>query len=334
MQPGPALGGRSREAGHRVAVPAARVPDLRGFGPDCGLPAGVHALCTLDDAREIVAATVNARVVVVGAGVLGLEVACGLARRRLAVTVVHGGPHRMDRQLYAAAGLTSLGIGIRVAARTQGRSCTTRGSQASGSRAAKYSPARFSCSPRERSPRRGSRSSRGPTSSRWASAAPAGRVVGATCVGTGPVAADLTAAYTHATPALSDPAQLLVRPVAGAAVPVASPTLMPDRTTVCRCDGVTKGDVVACRSCGGEPVEDVARETRATTGCGGCGGCTDVMCGLLGWLATTEPDRSSRVSGRTDSALSMPGSASSVKREPRRVPCCGSEMPSSASRPR
>jgi assimilatory nitrate reductase electron transfer subunit len=62
---------------------------------------------------------------VVGAGVLGLEVACGLARRGLAVTVVHGGPHLMDRQLDAGAaasvadGLTSLGIGIRVAARTQ-----------------------------------------------------------------------------------------------------------------------------------------------------------------------------------------------------------------------
>ncbi|HEX7806748.1 MAG TPA: FAD-dependent oxidoreductase, partial [Cellulomonas sp.] len=47
----------------------ARIPDLHGFGPEGELPAGVHALRTLDDAREIVAATVNARVaVVVGAG--------------------------------------------------------------------------------------------------------------------------------------------------------------------------------------------------------------------------------------------------------------------------
>jgi assimilatory nitrate reductase electron transfer subunit len=158
-----------------------------------------------------------------------------------------------------------------------------------------------------------------------------GRVVGATCVGAGPVAADLTAACTHATPAPSDPAQLLVRPVAGAAVPVASPTLMPERTTVCRCNGVTKGEVVACWRDGGDTVEDVARQTRATTGCGGC---TDVVCGLLDWLATTEPDRSSRVSGGTDSAASAPGSTSSVKREPRRAPCCGSEMLSSASRSR
>ena len=121
-----------------------------------------------------------------------------------------------------------------------------------------------------------------------------GRVVGATCVGAGPVAADLTAAYTHGTPAPSDPAQLLVRPVAGAPVPAASPTLMPDRTTVCRCNGVTKGEVVACWRDGHDTVEEVARATRATTGCGGC---TDVVCGLLDWLAATDPERSSRVSG-------------------------------------
>ena len=86
----------------------------------------MHALRTLDDAREIVAATVNARrAVVVGGGVLGLEVACGLARRGLHVTVVHGGAHLMDRQLDAAAAavatarLTALGISVRVGARTE-----------------------------------------------------------------------------------------------------------------------------------------------------------------------------------------------------------------------
>ena len=70
-----------------------------------------------------------------------------------------------------------------------------------------------------------------------------GRVIGATCVGAGPVAADLVAAYTRGTPAPTDPAQLLVRPVAGTAVPAASPTMMPDRAVVCRCNGVTKGDI-------------------------------------------------------------------------------------------
>ncbi len=104
----------------------ARIPALDGFGADGGVPAGVHALRSLDDAREIVAATVNAqRAVVVGGGVLGLEVATGLARRGLAVTVVHGGRHLMDRQLdepaagVVAAGLAGQGIAVRVAARTE-----------------------------------------------------------------------------------------------------------------------------------------------------------------------------------------------------------------------
>ena len=65
---------RRPRAGHRCA--RARIPELFGRRDDDDLPAGVHALRTLDDAREIVAATVNARrAVVVGGGVLGLEVA-------------------------------------------------------------------------------------------------------------------------------------------------------------------------------------------------------------------------------------------------------------------
>ncbi len=101
----------------------ARVPDLPGLA---ALPAGAHALRTLDDAREIVAATANARrAVVVGGGVLGLEAACGLARRGLHVTVVHGGPHLMDRQLDADAaaavvhGLDRLGVAHRTGAVTR-----------------------------------------------------------------------------------------------------------------------------------------------------------------------------------------------------------------------
>jgi assimilatory nitrate reductase electron transfer subunit len=79
----------------------ARIPPLAGIGTGPGrLVPGVHALRTIDDAREIVAATINARrAVVLGAGVLGLEVACGLARRGCAVTVVHPAPALMERQL-------------------------------------------------------------------------------------------------------------------------------------------------------------------------------------------------------------------------------------------
>ncbi|GAB3435422.1 FAD-dependent oxidoreductase [Phycicoccus ginsengisoli] len=99
----------------------ARVPRLRGLEHGATLARGVHPLRTIDDAREVVAATLNARsAVVLGAGVLGLEVACGLTRRGLAVTVVHPQDTVMDRQLDASASrvvqdaMDRLGIAHRV----------------------------------------------------------------------------------------------------------------------------------------------------------------------------------------------------------------------------
>ncbi|NTW42352.1 MAG: NAD(P)/FAD-dependent oxidoreductase, partial [Cellulomonadaceae bacterium] len=131
-----------------------------------------------------------------------------------------------------------------------------------------------------------------------------GVVVGATCVGAGGVGADLVTAYTRRTPAPTDPAHLLVRAARGAAevADEPSPTLMPDRATVCRCNGVTKGDVVGSWRAGATSVEDVARATRATTGCGGC---TDAVCGLVDWLRRSDPPAAAepRVAGTLVPAL-------------------------------
>lgn len=101
---------------------AARIPPLAGLPPDPGaLPRGVHPLRTIDDAREIVAATLNARrAIVLGAGVLGLEAACGLAARGVAVTVVHPAAALMERQLdneasrVVESAMGSMGIDHRV----------------------------------------------------------------------------------------------------------------------------------------------------------------------------------------------------------------------------
>lgn len=512
---------------------AARVPDVPGLrsGPGGSLPAGVHALRTLDDAREIVAATANARrAVVIGAGVLGLEVACGLARRGLAVTVVHGGASPMDRQLGPDAGLAALrtlaelGITVRTGARTRevvvrrvggggavvaglvlvpdggpspratgapgaggtggppaadpsgpadeipadllvlacgtvpeatlartagltvdrgvvvgqglsspddpdvyaigdcaqppegGTGLIAQGWEQSRRLAARlalrvsrtepggapghpaHDPAGARPRPRvrfvdedrpsmalrialdvERSaggpPSRGlretrptgvhgaqeprlaapgddprgggARSSPGEMPAREVPPAPsappspptapptdvvrlkaagldvvamgvcgsrrphdpthrtlrltdpdAGRhvevvvaggfLVGATVVGAPQIGADLTAAYTRRVPAPADPAHLLLRPVAQAAAPASDPTHMPDRTTVCSCNGVTKGDVVASWREGARSTMDIARTTRATTGCGGC---KDVVCGLADWLRRADPEQ-------------------------------------------
>ncbi|KGM14054.1 FAD-dependent oxidoreductase [Cellulomonas bogoriensis] len=379
----------------------ARIPEVPGLMPP---PAGVHALRTLDDAREIVAATVNqTRAVVVGGGVLGLEAACGLARRGLDVTVVHVGPHVMDRQLGDEAadavihGLTRLGIahrtgttctevlhepgpdggvahvrGVRLAdgeelpaglvvltagtvpettlashagiatdrgvlVDAHGRTsdphvhaigdCAQPPEGATGLIAQGWEQARrladrlagtavpvaevatLPAPPtdvvrvkahgltvvtmgetRPSVPRTGCRTVRlsDPEGGRLVEVVVDGEhVVAATCVGAPEVAADLTTTYTRRTPAPRDPAQLLLRRMVGAgAGPEPSPTLMPDRATVCRCNGVTKGDIVQSWRTGARCTEDVARATRATTGCGGC---TDAVCGLVDWLTRSDP---------------------------------------------
>ncbi|WP_313661557.1 FAD-dependent oxidoreductase [Cellulosimicrobium cellulans] len=457
---------------------AARIPDLPGLTDlPGGLPRGAHALRTLDDAREIVAASVNARhAVVVGAGVLGLEVACGLARRGVAVSLVHGGGSVMDRQLDRAAGdvvarsLAGLGVRTWTRARTERvvvesgsvRGVTLRvpdggapagpsarpddGAEGAGGHAtrlvdleadllvlacgtvpeaglaraagvavdrgvvvghdlaspddprvfaigdcaqppegatgliaqgwdqsrrlAEHLAERFAAAdaggpgaaqgavpgrPRVRlgvdadrpsmalrlamnvvarpvgqpsaqdlpgvderlkagtdvvrvkaagleivtmgvcgerrtpDPAQRSVTLRDPASGRHVEVVVAeGLLVGATCVGAPEVGADLTATYTRRVPVPVDPAHLLLRPVAQAPAPASSPTHMPDRTTVCTCNGVTKGDVVGCWHDGARSVDDVARATRATTGCGGC---KDVVCGLVDWLAKADPDQ-------------------------------------------
>ena len=60
-----------------------------------------------------------------------------------------------------------------------------------------------------------------------------------------------------------------------------SPSLIPDRATICRCNGVTKGDIRTEFASGATTLEQVAESTRATTGCGEC---TDAVCGILDWL--------------------------------------------------
>jgi assimilatory nitrate reductase electron transfer subunit len=115
-----------------------------------------------------------------------------------------------------------------------------------------------------------------------------GVVTGAVCVGAPRAAAELTLLVERGSPAPADRTALLL-PGARPAAPDegGDPTLIPDRATVCRCNGVTKGALVAAWSDGARTVEGVAARTRATTGCGTC---RDTVCGLLDWLAAADPD--------------------------------------------
>lgn len=88
---------------------------------------GVIAFRDLDDVNAMIAATTkpNARAVVIGGGLLGLEAAAALRGRGMGVTVLHLAGHLMERQLDPAAGyllereLEGRGIKIHCPAQTK-----------------------------------------------------------------------------------------------------------------------------------------------------------------------------------------------------------------------
>jgi len=117
----------------------ARVPPIQGVADPDGLVDGVFVLKDLADAQGIVAHASRARrAVVLGAGVLGIEVATGLARRGLSVRIVHVADRLMDRQLgfeastIAQSSLRRLGIEPHVGASIAG--VTTHRGKVSGVR--------------------------------------------------------------------------------------------------------------------------------------------------------------------------------------------------------
>jgi assimilatory nitrate reductase electron transfer subunit len=110
-------------------------------------------------------------------------------------------------------------------------------------------------------------------------------LVGVTCLGAADVSASLSVAFDRRTPLPVDPLSLLVAD--GRTEESASPVRMPGATTICRCNGVSKKDVVAAWEGGAGTVASVAAATRATTGCGGC---KEVVCGLVDWLNASDPD--------------------------------------------
>lgn len=371
------------------------VPPLAGL--DCDHPpAGVRTFRTVDDCREIVAATTNARTaIVLGGGVLGVEAARGLVARGVDVTLVHAGPHLLERQLDGPAGMVlgaavaGLGVrlvvdafaaqvhapghrfgelvlrdGTRLAADLLVLACGVRpdarlvpdlagptGGVAVDDRLhAVDDPAVAAIG--DCAEHRGS--APGLVAPGWAQArvladlvsgidpsarftgerpvlrlkaadldvaavgdagdlaaepwsAPAGtevvaladpargvyvkavvrddRVVAATVVGAALTASELLLMVDRGTPAPAGRAALLLPGERGAASVADDPTRIPDRATICRCNGVTKGAVVTAFGRGARTVSTLAEQTRATTGCGSC---TETCAGLLRWLADAD----------------------------------------------
>ena len=113
-----------------------------------------------------------------------------------------------------------------------------------------------------------------------------GRITGAILLGHIDTVGTVTQLFDRAAPAPADRLTLLFGD-RGAPTTAQTPALMPDRATVCQCNGVTKGAITACVLAGARTVRDVAAATRATTGCGSC---HDTVAGITDWLASVDPD--------------------------------------------
>ncbi|WBB74484.1 FAD-dependent oxidoreductase [Micromonospora sp. WMMD1128] len=113
------------------------------------------------------------------------------------------------------------------------------------------------------------------------------RLTGAILLGDNPAVGTVVQLFDRGAPVPADRRSLLLgRAVGAVAEPAASPALMPDAATVCRCNDVTKGALVACWRAGARSAAALSTTTRAGTGCGGC---RDAVAGIAGWLAEADP---------------------------------------------
>ncbi|SCL40865.1 assimilatory nitrate reductase (NADH) beta subunit [Micromonospora pallida] len=116
------------------------------------------------------------------------------------------------------------------------------------------------------------------------------RLTGAILLGDNPAVGTVIQLFDRGAPVPADRRALLLGrsvdgPVGGTE-PAASPALMPDATTVCRCNAVSKADLVGCWRAGARSVAEVVTATRAGTGCGSC---RDAVAGIVEWLSGVDP---------------------------------------------
>jgi assimilatory nitrate reductase electron transfer subunit len=112
------------------------------------------------------------------------------------------------------------------------------------------------------------------------------RVTGAIMLGGSETVGLVTQLFDRAAPVPPDRRALIFPGVIGTGAP-ADPADLPDDQTVCRCNGVSCGQIRRTQRDGARTVGDVAAKTRATTGCGGC---RDDVAAILAALDTQTLD--------------------------------------------
>lgn len=116
------------------------------------------------------------------------------------------------------------------------------------------------------------------------------RIVGAVLLGTPHVVGTVTQLFDAGLPVPHDRKTLLTGLGAPVAAESASPAGMPGTAVICRCNSVTKTNLMAAWRTGARSVGALALATRATTGCGGCSAAVE---GICTWLRDFDPPDSS-----------------------------------------
>ncbi|WP_024794336.1 FAD-dependent oxidoreductase [Tomitella biformata] len=115
-----------------------------------------------------------------------------------------------------------------------------------------------------------------------------GRIVGALLLGRPDAAGEVSQLFDTQRRIPEDRLALLTGRVGAATQKAASPGTLPDSAVLCRCNSVTKGQVVAAWQAGARTTGAIAERTRATTGCGGCAGEVAGLCAWLGEKSAAE----------------------------------------------
>lgn len=115
------------------------------------------------------------------------------------------------------------------------------------------------------------------------------RLVGAILLGAGDASGPLTQLFDTRAPVPRDRLSLLLgRALTRRGAPeTANLAEMPGSAVLCRCNTVTKADVVGAWRRGACSVPALAERTRATTGCGGC---SSAIQGVCDWLRSIDPE--------------------------------------------
>ncbi|MGB3773313.1 MAG: FAD-dependent oxidoreductase [Rhodococcus sp. (in: high G+C Gram-positive bacteria)] len=112
------------------------------------------------------------------------------------------------------------------------------------------------------------------------------RLVGAVMLGNPEVVGSLSQYFDGGSLVPVDRMTLLLGHLVGGPTESVNPSTMPDSAVVCRCNTVTKKQLVVSWGGGAHTPQAMSESTRATTGCGSCVG---VVEGLCEWLHRVDP---------------------------------------------